>query len=254
METSGQDEERPAGPGGDSPAQPERSAAPSNPAPPWVSSPPPGWGAPTQPAEGAGAPPPGSVPPVWGAPPPPPGWGAPPTPAWGAPAPPNWGMPVPPPPAWGPSGAAGAIPAPGARTKRRGWAWLWILITSLVVLTGLGITGIVLLATTLSRPTNVTNAYLRAVRDGRYTAAYNNLCDARKRETSLTAFTDSQRQRLSTEGAVLSFDVYNSDLHGHGRASADYDLVRTLVRQSWHVDMVKEHGTYRLCHFSLLSG
>ena len=110
------------------------------------------------------------------------------------------------------------------------------------------------MATTLTRPTNVTNGYLRDVRDGRFAAAYNHLCDARKRETSLAAFTDAQRQRLSTDGAVLSFNVYNSDLRGHGRASVDYDVVRTLARQSWHVDMVKEHGMYRLCHFTMLSG
>jgi hypothetical protein len=122
------------------------------------------------------------------------------------------------------------------------------------VLTGTAIAGGVILAVTLTRPANETNAYLREVRDGRYATAYSRLCAARRHETSLRSFTEQQRSRASSDGAILTFDVNRSSLHGNGRASAEYELVRTLARQTWHVDLVKENGTYRLCHFELLSG
>jgi hypothetical protein len=146
-------------------------------------------------------------------------------------------------------------PAPGAATgKRRGWLWLWALIAALVVLTGTAVTGIVLLVTTLTGPSNATSAYLRDLRDGRFAAAYGHLCAARRSETPLPTFTDEQRRRTSAEGAIMSFFVYDGNLHGSGRAGVDYDLVRTLSRQTWHVDLVKERGAWRLCHFEQLSG
>jgi hypothetical protein len=123
-----------------------------------------------------------------------------------------------------------------------------------VILTGTAIAGIVLLVVTLTAPTNATNDYLRALRDGRFGTAYNHLCAARRSETSLSSFTEEQRSRLSTDGAILSFGVYNSSLHGNGRASTEYDLVRTLSRGAWRVELVKERGAYRLCHFEQLSG
>ncbi len=123
-----------------------------------------------------------------------------------------------------------------------------------MVLAGTAIAGIVIMVVTLTGPANETNAYLRAVRDGRYAQAYAHLCAARRSETSLLAFAAGQRQRTTAEGAILSFNVYDSKVHGNGRASVDYDLVRTLSRQTWHVDLVKEHDAYRLCHFSMVSG
>jgi hypothetical protein len=122
------------------------------------------------------------------------------------------------------------------------------------VLTGTAIAGGVILAVTLTRPANETNAYLREVRDGRYATAYSRLCAARREETSVRSFTEEQQSRSRSDGAILTFNVYNSSLHGNGRASTEYELVRTLARQTWHVDLVKEDGTYRLCHFDLLSG
>ena len=150
-----------------------------------------------------------------------------------------------------PSCKCGLGRAGGAR--RRGWAWLWALIVTLVVLSGLAIAAVVMMVTTLTRPAGETNAYLRALRDGRYTAAYAHLCAARRNETSLATFEGEERRRLATEGAIVKFDVYDSNVHGNGRATTDYTLDRTLTSQTWHVDLVKETGAWRLCHFRVLS-
>ena len=129
-----------------------------------------------------------------------------------------------------------------------------MLIGALVVLIGLAVGGTVLAVNTLTKPADATNAYLRALQRQQFPVAYSHLCDARRRETSRATFVDEQRNRVQTDGAISEFNVYWSFVSSDNHATARYTIDRNLLnRQRLEVDLVRENGTWRLCHFTQLA-
>ena len=120
------------------------------------------------------------------------------------------------------------------------------------MLTGVAIGAVVVAVGAFTKPADATNAYLRDVRAGQYAAAYSHLCTARRDERSLAAFR-AQLQGAGPQNQIDRFNVYYSVVHGNGRtATTRYTLNRVLTRERWEVDLVKEGGQWRLCHFTQL--
>ncbi len=122
------------------------------------------------------------------------------------------------------------------------------------MLIGFAIGGTVLAVGTLTKPADATNTYLRALQRQQFPVAYAQLCAARRSETPASTFADEQASRLQTDGAIRDFDVYWSFVTSDNHATTRYTIDRNLLaEQRFEVDLVREGGHWRLCHFKQLA-
>jgi hypothetical protein len=175
------------------------------------------------------------------APTPQPAWGAPP-PVWGTPPP---GAPIP--PGGGVPGGGGWTPGPVPRKRRL--TWLWILIPVLLVFVASTVVVIVFVTKLVTAPIQTTNDYYADLRDGRYTAAYGELCSLRREEVTLDDFTSQQR----SQPRVQSFDFDNIDFSSN-RSDVDVVVKGTVTRNGFdrdtHVGLWREDDHWKVCTIS----
>lgn len=196
----------------------------------------PGWASPTPPPPPEPAP---AVPPVPQAPP------VAPTPAPAPAAPPAWG--TPPPGGAAPPAAPGAgwTPPPAGAKKRR-LTWLWILIPVLVVLVASTVVVIVFAVRLITGPVGTTNDYYADLRDGRYAAAYSELCTSVRVRISQSDFIDIQRGDEQTKGRVSSFDFHSSEVHDD-TATTSGTVDRGGSTYDARVGLQKQGGEWKIC-------
>jgi hypothetical protein len=138
-------------------------------------------------------PPPQYAPPPYGAPPqyaPPPGYGYGPPPGYAPYAPPGYYQPLP---------------------KRGGLKRLiWLLSVLGVLVLGGCATGIYFLVGALSKNADAVNAFLKDVRDQRFSAAYDRLCPSAQAAQPRAEFTDGLHSAAADGRGVSSYDITSS--------------------------------------------
>jgi hypothetical protein len=182
----------------------------------------PGWASPTP-----SPPPPPTQPP----PPPPPVVAA--TPSFGTPPPPDVPGAVPPNAGWQP---------PEPPVKKRKLTWLWILIPVLLVFATSVILIVVFAVRAIVGPIEATDNYFSALRDNRYSDAYDLRCAAFQAQISEGQFA----QREQANGPVRSFDINGFDRHNNS-ATTNGEVTRAGIRYQVTVGLEKEDGDWKVC-------
>jgi hypothetical protein len=184
----------------------------------------------------------GPVHPVWG-PPPAPAWGAPPPPPGTAPGAPAWGPPG------QPAGPAGGRPPP----RKRRLTWLWFLIPVLVVFLASATVVAVFGVKLYEQPIDATNDYYAAIRGGRYSDAYNQLCSSRRFTITQSDFV-AQQTRENDAKPLDSYDFIGLDFPKSDDSSIDIittgSVTRNGVDHDVRVGMVREDDDWRVCEIN----
>jgi hypothetical protein len=206
------------------PTDPTDPTAPSDAGGPGSDPGRPGWASPTPPPP---PPPPEPSPP----PPPPPVAAAP--PSFGAPPPPNVPGGVPPNAGWEP-------PAPPV--KKRKLTWLWILIPVLLVFAASVVLIAVFAVRAIVGPIETTDNYFSALRDERYSEAYDLRCASFQAQIGEAQFA----LREQTNGPVRTFDINGFERHNNS-ATTDGEVTRGGIRYQVTVRLEKEDGDWKIC-------
>ncbi len=185
--------------------------------------------------------------PGWASPtPPPPPPDAPPAPQPGPPAAPGWGAPPgPPPPITPPAPAASGWEPPPPPVKKRRLTWLWILIPVLAVFAVSVVLIVVFAVRAIVGPIESTNDYFSALRDEKYSAAYDLRCAAFKAQISEPDFA----QREQSNGRVRDFNITEFDRTGN-RATTNGDVTRAGIDYHVTVRLVREDGDWKVCEIA----
>jgi hypothetical protein len=128
--------------------------------------------------------------------------------------------------------------------------WLWILIPVLVVFlassTVIGVFGVKL----YTQPIDATNEYYAAIRAGRYDDAYQQLCAARRFESTLTTF-EATQTRENNARPIVSYDFIALDFPKNDNSSIDIITTGTVNRNGFdhdvRVGLVREDDEWRVC-------
>ena len=98
----------------------------------------------------------------------------------------------------------------------------------------------------ITGPVETTNDYYADLRDGRYSAAYSELCSSLRVRISESAFVDLQREDEQTKGRVTSFDFHSSEVR-NDTATTRGTVDRGGSTYDARVGLRKESGDWKVC-------
>jgi hypothetical protein len=143
-------------------------------------------------------------------------------------------------------------PPPGwdlAPRPRRRRHWVWVLVGTCAVIAILFGTGVGLFVTREKPVIDAANAFLDDVADGRFEAAYAELCASDQdavSEADFAQFAASLRNDLDAPevnpfGVDINGDRATVDFDPDGTGSGDFD-------ENYELDLRKEDGDWRVCN------
>ncbi len=126
---------------------------------------------------------------------------------------------------------------------------MWILIPTLLVFLASLVVVIVFAVKLLTGPVQTTNDYYADVRDGRYVAAYGQLCSPLQRRISQSDFIDIQRSDNQSKGRISSYDFHSFHIE-NSIATVTGTVERGGSSYDARVGLRKESGDWKVCSVS----
>ncbi|MBM3675690.1 MAG: hypothetical protein FJW88_12260 [Actinobacteria bacterium] len=136
---------------------------------------------------------------------------------------------------------------PAAPTRPRArLGWLAIAIPMVVLIVAGGILAVVLGVGKLTEPIDVTNDFLAALRDERWTDAYDLLCERERVPQSPADFA----RDLEQYGPVTAYDFKSSEIT-NSRATTEGTIELDGVENDARVHLRREDGAWKVCNIDL---